>query len=143
MREIGLLGPGKTAKLRIWRERTGQELRLPVKLAKWPAPVSNDYRIIATNYRFPPWRGVVVDFPTGRAEFIEDTLALTIPHAVAVSKILKKSRAELLELKQGDFITHVNKTPVQTPAEFHDAVTPLTGDVTLRLLDDRRIVVRK
>jgi S1-C subfamily serine protease len=50
-----------------------------------------------------------------------------------VTKVVPNSSAAAARLEPGKFITHVNNTPVQTPAEFYQAVKSQSGPVTLRL----------
>ena len=139
MRLVGQLGPDTIARLKVWRERAGRELILNVKLGKWP--VYDDEGIITTNPRYPDWRGMAVDFPTGRQKHLQ--LPFRYHPAVVVTKLPSQSNIAAGELQVGDFITHVNRTAVQTPEQFHRAATGQEGDVTLRLLDGRRVVVRK
>lgn len=139
MREIGLLGAGATAHVRGWRERGRRELNLYVNLGKWP--VLDDEGIVATNDRHPVWRGVKVDFPTGRAKFMLPDLSY--PRSVVVTHVEPDSRADTAELSVGDFITHVNNIPVETPADFYKATKELQDDVRLQLLNDRHVVLRK
>jgi serine protease Do len=141
MREIGVVAAGERVKLRVWRKQYRQPIEIDVTLGKWP--VRDEEGIIAPNRRFPVWRGLVVDFPTGRKRFIE--AELRYHRAVVISSIVPGSPAAKAQLQEGEFITHVNDTPVPIPKEFHKATESLKSDedVTLRLLDGRRVVVRK
>ena len=138
MREIGMIGPGQEARLRIWRKTARRIFTLGIELGKWP--VLDTEGIIATRTRFKPWNGLIVDYPTGRQKFIHTPLQY--PSAVSVKRIESESPANATELEVGDFITHVNQTPVQTPKEFHDAIDKKRQNhVTLHLLDGRRVVI--
>ena len=136
MREVGLLGPGAVARLQVWRN--GRRLNLNVRLGKWP--VRDDEGIIATRRRFAPWRGLSVDYATGRAEYLPYPLD-RYPQAVVIMHIEPDSPAARpgADLQVGDFITHVNGLPVRTPAEFHQAVSRLSGVVNLQLASGRRV----
>lgn len=139
MREIALLGPGVPAVLRVWRERTERDetVRVP-ELGKWP--VANEEEVIATNDRYPPWRGILVDYPTGRQEFHQQVAEYR--SAVVVRRILPRSAAALSDLAVGDFISRIGNTPVRTPQQFADAVKDTQGtDVTLHRLGKRSIVM--
>ncbi len=140
MREIGLLGPGTTAQLRVWRESARRRLNLAVTLGKWP--VLDDDGIVATKQRFATWRGMTVDFPTSRKRFIQSP-SFEYSRAVVVLSVDAKSRADLAQLRPGDFITHVEKVAVQSPSDFYNAIKDRANEVTLRLLDGRDVLVRK
>lgn len=135
MRLIGELGPGTTARLRVWR---GRERSLRVSLGKWP--VFDEDGIIATRPRHRPWRGLLVDYSTARSKFIP--YPYQYHQAVVALRVDARSSADRAELKAGDFITHVNKTAVRTPHEFYRAVAALNGKVTLTLADGRRLILQ-
>ena len=137
MREIALLGPETIAKLTVWRERIRKELNLSVKLGKWP--VVNETDIIATNTRFPEWRGLTVDFPTARSRFI--SRPNLYPAAVLVTKINPQSAAAKTDIRIGDFISLAGNRKVASPAEFQQVTQQLSGPVTLQLTDGRSIVL--
>ena len=140
MREVALLGPGSTVPLRIWRERIRKERTLLVKLGKWP--VMDDEGIIATRSRRPPWRGLSIDYPTARSKHLPYQLD-RYHQAVLVTKVADDSIAagQKVGIKAGDYITHLNKDPVTTPADFEKLVSKLSGPVTLNLADGRRMVL--
>jgi serine protease Do len=139
MRLVGQLPPESSVRLRVWRVRAQRELTPTVKLGKWP--VFDDEGIIATVPRYPDWRGLAVDYPTGRKKYFD------WPHefhkAVVITKVVAGSKSQTAGLHEGEFITRVNGQPVQTPGEFHMAVKSQEGDVTLELVGDRRVVIRK
>lgn len=138
MRLVGQLPPEATAQLRVWRYRTRSELTPTVKLGKWP--VFDDEGIIATRPRYPDWRGLAVDYPSGRKKYFD------WPHeyhrAVVITSVAAGSRAQQAGLYEGEFISEVNGEAVRTPHEFHAAVSAQKGDVTLLLVGDKRVVVR-
>jgi S1-C subfamily serine protease len=59
---------------------------------------------------------------------------------VVITKIAPDSVAARTDgLQPGVFITEVNRIPVQTPAEFHEATKSLRGPIELRLYDELRM----
>ena len=139
MRYVALYGPDATVRLRIWRPSESSELTLAAKLGKWP--VLEDDAIIATARRYPPWRGLTVDYPTGRYKYFG--WPYQFRDAVVVASVGARSPAQAAGLAEGDFIASVNSTPVRTPAEFQEAVRGADGPVTLELADHRKVTVHK
>ncbi len=137
MREIGLLGPGASARLEVWRPREGRRARADVTLGKWP--VVDDSQIVATKDRYPTWRGLRVDYPTGRRRFLTSDVMEEYHHAVLILSITEESSAEAGGLRPGDFVRAVGSVSVETPQQFHDAVAALSGPVTLTRLDGTQI----
>lgn len=138
MRLVGQLPPETTARLRIWRPRAQSELSPAVRLAKWP--VFDDEGIIATVPRYPDWRGIAVDYSTGRKKYFD------WPHefndAVVITKVAPGSRAQTAGLREGEFIAAANGRPVGTPSEFQSAIAGQTGDVVLELVGGRQVTVK-
>lgn len=133
-RETGLVAPGETAHVRVYRN--GRDLALKVQVGKWP--VSGD-GIIASETRFPAWRGLLVDWPTSRQGGFDQEKPY--PRSVYVRQVDAGSNASQIE--EGQFIVSVNSKRVETPAEFHEAVTSAgRGTVELRLADGQEITVR-
>lgn len=132
-REIGLVAPGDAAQIRAYRN--GRDISLKVKVGKWPV---NGDGIIASETRFPAWRGLQVDWPTGRKEgFDQDN---PYPQAVYVRKVEPNSPASQIEV--GQLIVSVNARRVKTPAGFHAAVQNAGGNaVVLRLADGQELTV--
>jgi S1-C subfamily serine protease len=139
MRYVALYGPEATVRLRIWRPSDSSELTLAAKLGKWP--VMEDDAIIATSRRYPPWRGLIVDYPTGRYKYFG--WPPQFRDAVVVGSVGARSPAQAAGLTEGDFIASVNSVPVRTPGEFQDAVRGADGPVTLELTDHRKVSVQK
>ncbi|MBD3675625.1 MAG: PDZ domain-containing protein [Planctomycetaceae bacterium] len=137
MREISLLEPDSEAKVRIWRRNLNQPVDITVKLGKWP--VVNDEELIVTHPRYPEWRGLAVDYPTGRNRFM--TRSFRYPDAVLVREVTPGSPVDQAGLQSGEFIASVQDRPVKTPQEFHEALNNLDGDITLRLIDGQQITV--
>jgi serine protease Do len=130
LREVGKLAPGDTARLRVWRPDERREVTLPVVLGKWPVP--DHEQVIATQRRYPAWRGLVVDYPTARYRF-SDPRRQPQP-AVLITEVDPDTPAANSNLQPGSFIVQVNGTPVRTPQEFHDIVKSLPGPVTLDMI---------
>jgi serine protease Do len=139
MRYVALYGPETTVRLKIWRPSETSELTLAAKLGKWP--VMEDDAIIATSRRYPPWRGLIVDYPTGRYKYFG--WPPQFRDAVVVGSVGARSPAQAAGLTEGDFIASVNSVPVRTPGEFQDAVRGADGPVTLELTDHRKVSVQK
>lgn len=139
MRLVGQLPPDTPTKLRIWRSRSQSELTPTVKLGKWP--VFDDEGIIATVPRYPAWRGISIDYATGRKKYFD------WPHefneAVVITSVAPGSRGQAAGLNEGEFIALVNGRPVVTPGDFEAVVSGLDGDVTLELVGGRRVTVKK
>jgi len=148
MRLVGLLGPDAVARLKVVRMRGGrdrppEQLTVSVRLGKWP--VVDDEGIISTRRRYPEWRGIAVDYSTGRQKHLQSPPRYY--KAVVVTKVAVGSAAAVGGLQTGDLILTVNTIPVPTPSEFQRAVETQEGDVTLELAGDggklRKVVVRK
>jgi len=137
MGRIGRLPPGDLARIRVWRERDRKELRLKVRLGKWP--VVNEDEIIATKPRFPAWRGLQVDYPTGRNKYLQEPYQYHA--AVLLTGLTKPKLVGNPNFSPGVFISHVNGTPVSTPGDFFAAARNLKGTVTLTLIDGKRISI--
>ena len=139
MREIGLLGPDALARLQVLRPVTGEVSAIEVRLGKWP--VYDDSKIVATARRYPAWRGLSVDYPTGRRRFMPgeqpgDWFSQYVS-AVVISEVEPNSPAARAGLQTGQFITRVAGTGVTTPAEFYEAAGPREGRVSLHLSSGR------
>jgi len=132
MRQATLHPPETPIQLNV--HRGGTELTIKVKLGKWP--VKDEEGLIATERRFPLWRGLAVDYPTARDRWFHPLVE--IPSAVVITEVATDSPGQSARLQPGEFISHVNRTPVKTPAEFAEAVKSLKGDVTLRLQPTER-----
>lgn len=138
MREIALIGPARKARLRVWRSRSGRFITKIVTLGKWP--VQNDADVIATEFAFPPWRGIRVDHSTSRARYLRGGGTVTFESGVLVVAVDEARHG--LKIQPGDFVSHVDQTLVLTPAEFRAAVGSRDGEaVTLRTTDGRSIVI--
>lgn len=127
LREVAFLGPGHEATLRIWRPGSGRLRTVMVRLAK--RPLYDDSRLVTSVDRYPAWRGLRVDWPTGRHRFMPSVFLETYERAVAASEILPESIAEEAGLQPGELIAKVGGKAVETPSEFYAAVDGLDGEV--------------
>ncbi len=134
MREIGRRAPGTNVRLQIYRNNRNSEYK-NVVLGKWPA--KNVDEIIAPVNRYGgPWRGLVVDFSSGRSQFFPGPTQ-DIPRGVLVTEVLPGSLAERAQFKPGDFITQIDNDDVQTPQEFYRLVARHPAAVRLLRLRDK------
>ncbi|HEX6985044.1 MAG TPA: trypsin-like peptidase domain-containing protein [Planctomycetaceae bacterium] len=140
MRQIGLAGPGAEVDLDVVQIGTGRRgggrKTVRVRLDKWP--VVNDQDLVATVPRYEPWHGLRVDHATARQRFVSPQLEPYPQGVVVLSAAEPIGGADPIE--PGDFIRAVNDEPVDTPAEFYDAVRGAAA-VTLHLADGRRVTV--
>ena len=130
MRQVTLHPPGSEVGLTVLRGARGETLTLSVKLGKWPA--SDDGAIIASQRKYPLWRGLGVDYSTGRERYLD--FPIKIRSAVLITDVEAGSLAKEALLEPGNFISQVNRTPVRTPAEFYEAVKAADGEVTLKII---------
>lgn len=149
-REINKHGPDARVRLTVWG-RTGSgttgdsaygtSIR-EVTLAKWGA--YDEDSIIATNYRYPPWRGLVVDYSTARNKHngdIKQQKESAFPKGVLVLKLLPPMDANQTDIVEGNRILRVNGTPVATPHDFLRVVRDLKGNVTLHLNNGKQVTI--
>lgn len=138
MREIALIGPNRSARLKVWRPRDRRFVTKTVELGKWP--VQNDSDVIATATEFPDWRGIRVDYTTARARYLRG--GGTIQFEAGVLVVSVDATRHGLKLQAGDFISRVGDKQVGTPAQFREAVKAFDGkSVTLRTVDNRTIEI--
>lgn len=130
IREIGYLRPGTTAEILLSRRNQGLQT-LMVRVGKWP--IYDDTSLFAANRRYPLWRGLEVDFPTGRRRYFRDRFLSKLPAGVVISAVQPGTPAASCGLQIGQFIVKVEDQSVATPEEFYLAVRPLTGEVKLDL----------
>ena len=134
LREVGLLAPGSTGRLRIIRANNGRERIMPVLLAKWPRRHVD--RIIVSNDRYPIWRGLKVDWPTSRSRHFD--YDRPYPRAIVVDRVEPDSPAEIAGLREGDLLTEAHGASIETPLQFLKAVANANGPVQVRLIDGSR-----
>ena len=139
MLRIGLLGPDASARLDVWRPSRGERMEKVVRLGKWP--VYDDSSIIAPNPRYAAWRGLRVDYPTGRRRYMSSSLLDRYNRAVVVTHVEEGGPASQAGLKVGDFIAQAGGQAVQTPQEFASAIEGKSGAVEFDLLDGRTVEI--
>lgn len=142
-REINKLAPESPARISVWRS-TGlgvSNTTLLVNLAKWGA-VDED-EIIFTNYRYPPWRGLVIDYSTARLKHNGEFERRDFPQGVLISRLLPPLDTNPHDLVEGNRIVQVNQQTVDTPNEFLNVVRDLKGDVTLHLDNGKKVVMKE
>ncbi len=137
MRHVELVGPGRELTLELWRETTQRRVRVKATLGKWPLPDRSG--MIASKRRHPPWRGLDVDYPTGRRRFVPDSFEF--PRAVVVTAVQPGSSAAKAGIESGDFIESAAGQRTETPAEFFRVVNSRRDGVSLKLLDGRQVTL--
>ena len=134
LREVGLLAPNSTGRIRILRSNNGRERIISVPLAKWPRRHTD--QLIVSNDRYPIWRGMKVDWPTARSRHFD--YDRPYPRAVVVDQVEPGSPAEIAGLREGDLLTEVHGVEVETPQQFLKAIANANGAVQVRLMDGSR-----
>lgn len=143
-REINKLGPEARAKITVWRHSdsgTSGSTTIDVALTKWGA--FDEDGIVASTYRYPPWRGLVIDYSTARDKHNGEFQKGPFPEGVLVLKLLPPLDSTQSEMVEGNRITKVNQRLVSTPAEFLNAVKDLRGDVTLVLDNGKKVTLHE
>ncbi len=132
MLAVGSHAAGSQVLLRV--DRYGGPAIIPITLTK--NHIVGE-RVVTTPK--PAWRGLRVDYPAAlrSLDFPEP-----IPSGcVIISEVEPASPAAEASLDAGMQITHVEDTPVSTPAEFAAAVAGRNGAVRLWLRDEQRPMV--
>lgn len=111
-------------------QRGNRTLKAPVKLSKkrLEGPRPGYAEVEPTT-----WRGLRVEYATAAPLFRDQSRDLDPAGSVGVIEVEQGSAAWKAGLRPGDFVSHVAKTRVATPQQFHDAVASLPGEVLLRL----------
>lgn len=139
-RVVGLAGPGAKVPVVVLRHNADnnktRRLTMDVRLDKWP--VVNVAELVATVPQYEPWRGLAVDYATGRAKYLPARLEPYPQGVVVVSANEPLGTNDAIG--PGDFIVAVNQNRVDSPKEFYSLVRGAEM-VTLRLGDGRRISV--
>lgn len=136
-REVGLMGPGTVANMRIMRG--DREMTLRVRLGKWPTTETE--QSVFVKQRVPEWRGLKIDWPTARQRYVD--YDKPYPQAVVVTSVTSGTPSHEAGIREEDLIASVNDRAVETPAEFAEAIRSLTGDVQLKTHDGKSIVVHR
>ena len=141
LREVLLHGPWDGTpsgeRLILRTVRNPKLVERTVRLNKRPSVSGGG--IVATRDRYPVWRGIRVDYPTARREYLPTDGVRAIPLGVLVVSVDDDSSHSL---KQGDLIRAVAGRPVGTPGQFHSAVRQQPDQpVQLELTDSRIAIV--
>jgi S1-C subfamily serine protease len=81
------------------------------------------------------WRGMQIDFATAveaYSDFVRQE-GVDLRGCVAVRHVEPHSPAWRAGLRAGNFISHINQLPVDSPSEFHSVADRQSGDVTVRI----------
>ncbi|MCC6123678.1 MAG: trypsin-like peptidase domain-containing protein [Pirellulales bacterium] len=121
-----------TVKLAVLRG--GRPRAIEAKLSKYPVRGKK----IATQAE-PLWRGLRVEYPTAVVdEQGRGMSGIAFPsEGVTVVEVAENSPAAAAGLRVGAIVTHVGRTPVNSPKEFRAAVENSSGPVTVQIADDR------
>jgi serine protease Do len=130
---VSKLAPDTVTTLTVIRPPDNKSMQRRVVLAKLSVGLPQTFTA-----RPPSWRGATIDYrkPKTGVPRVPMMLAMedfSVP-CVSVREVEEGSPAWSAGLRQGMLITHVAKTPVETPNEFRKAVDSQTGPVKLQLL---------
>ncbi|MCA9029765.1 MAG: trypsin-like peptidase domain-containing protein [Planctomycetaceae bacterium] len=139
IRLLGLLGPEAEARLSVYRPSTRQFLTRTAILGKWP--MYDDRRLVVTNQKYANWRGLRVDYATGRFRYLPDGFLSTYPQGVIVTTVSANSAAAQADIGPGTRITEIAGKEVFTPHEFYAAIDGANGPVELLFANGERRVV--
>jgi serine protease Do len=81
----------------------------------------------------PSWRGMQVEYATAAPLFSEQSRDLDPAGCVGVIQVERDSPAWKAGMRPGDFVSHVGKDRVATPAQFYAAAGAIAGEVPLKL----------
>ncbi len=126
--EVGRLPVQSTATLTVLR--SGRQRQLTATLGKYPV---RGVKIVTAPP--PAWRGLRVDYPTVLldGELRPHSGASGLEEGAAVIEVIPGSPAWHAGLRPGMVITHVGRTAIDGPTQFHAAVASVRGPVQLRL----------
>lgn len=140
MREIGKLAPEQRALVKVNRPGQSESLPLTIIVGKWP--VMDEEGIVAPTPRYQPWRGLTVDYATGRSRFNSIGSGIEgFPQAVVVTGVKPETSAARAQIEPGTFITAVNNQPVDSPRKFHSAVETAMGPVSMTLSNGKKLTI--
>lgn len=138
IREVGLIPPGESASLLVLSGNDGLST-LSVQLGKWP--IYDDSLIVVSKQRYPAWRGLQVDYATGRRRYLPDLFLSEYPGGVAVSNVESNGPSAASGLQVGQIIVKVGGIAVNSPKEFSQATEKLNGDVIVELKNGTSITI--
>lgn len=128
--EVGKLPVESVVQLAILRD--GRPRQVDVTLSKYPV---RGRKVVTAPP--PTWRGLRVDYPTAWLDGARHRpRPAAFDEGVVVAEVEEHSPAWHAGLRAGTLVSHVEKTAVRTPAQFHAAVAGRFGPVALRLPDD-------
>lgn len=135
--EMGKLPVESEARLSVIRD--GRRRSVDVILAKYPL---RGRKIVTTPA--PAWRGIRVDYPTAAVDSDLPASRRTVffGEGVIVTDVQQGTPAWEAGLRGGMRVSHVGRTPVNTPKQFHAAVANRPGPVPLRLAEEDENSVR-
>jgi serine protease Do len=126
---VGMHLAGERVSLRV-RRPDGRERVVEVTLAKLLVPGKH---IASSLGDRPYFRGLRVDYSSLLVQ--QPPRWPDIPEGVLISDVQPNTAADRAQLKTGDVITRVRRTPVKTPAEFYKAVADSPGALELTILN--------
>ena len=115
-RAVGMAAPGRTAKLKVWRD--GQERALDVRMAEQPG----ERQAMPTGASDRQALGLTVRPVTAE---VARELELPSTEGVLVEGVASGSAAEKAGIRRGDVIREIDRKPVKSTADF-DRLTRAT-----------------
>lgn len=132
---VGRFAAGATTTLTYEQPEFGQTRVATVALAKYRKHSLSKAREPIISVAEPMWRGLQVDYATAVVE-LRVSRFTRITTRVAISEVLPDSPAAKAGLATGMFLSNVGNTPIDSPADFRNAVAKLKGPVTLQIIGD-------
>jgi serine protease Do len=123
------------AKVKLTVLRSDHTRVIEAKLSKYPVRGKK----IVTDAE-PLWRGLRVDYATAVVDQEgRGMLGMSFPsEGVIVAEVAEQSPAFTAGLHVGDVIVSVNRTTVNSPREFRTAAEKSSGQVTVRVAEERK-----
>jgi serine protease Do len=125
---LGTQLAGTKVTFKVQRANSREVNKVEVTLGKYNFPGKS---IASSLGKRPFFRGMRVDYTTLLVQ--RPNHFPEVPAGVMISEIEPDSSADSAQLKVGEVITHVNKSPVTTPAAFYQAVGQLQGTIECRI----------
>lgn len=126
MRVVGLAGPMTLVQIQGYRDNSRFETE--VQLGKWP--LLDEDRVVTTRPNWEPWRGIEVDYCSGRMRwFSRLTQHPRLLRSVVIKKLAPDSPAARAGLNEQDHILAIGGKPVQNPRDFVKATGQGAGTV--------------
>ena len=135
MRVVGLAGPMSLVQIQGYRDNSRFETE--VQLGKWP--LLDEDRVVTTRPNWEPWRGIEVDYCSGRMRwFSRLTQHPRLLRSVVIKKLAPDSPAARAGLNEQDHILAIGGKPVQNPRDFVKATGQGVGTVDVTVWSDIR-----